>query len=59
MFFFFKGKTSLVRALRSTSDNFEFEQTELTDGISIGDWSIGLDDGTQLTFSIWDFGKKK
>lgn len=46
------GKTSLLRSLRG----FEHEsKSELTDGIKIDDWIIETDEGSTLTYSMWDF----
>ncbi|RNA38605.1 serine threonine- kinase pats1 [Brachionus plicatilis] len=46
------GKTSLLRTLKGEQCD---ESTELTDGIEIDDWIIDLEDGSNLTFSMWDF----
>ncbi|RNA37676.1 serine threonine- kinase pats1 [Brachionus plicatilis] len=45
------GKTSLAQALKG----FKKEKCDVTDGISIDDWHVDLDDGSQLSFSMWDF----
>ena len=36
---------------------YNSETPNVTDGIDIKDWVIDLPDGTNLTFSMWDFGK--
>lgn len=46
------GKTTLVNALTSNTTK---EAPAVTDGIVIKDWKINLDDGSDLTYSIWDF----
>ena len=48
------GKTSLMNALK---DQYYGYQSQVTDGIDILDWVIPLADNTQLTYSMWDFGK--
>lgn len=45
------GKTSLLRALK----NVKTENCEVTDGISIEDWNVSLENGSTLTYSMWDF----
>jgi GTPase SAR1 family protein len=47
------GKTSLLNALRKENNT---EELQVTDGISIKDWEIILQDNSKLTFSMWDFG---
>jgi leucine-rich repeat kinase 2 len=49
------GKTSLINSLIKSSSSSE--RPLITDGIEIKDWSIELEDKTNLTFSIWDFGR--
>lgn len=36
---------------------YNSETPNVTDGIDIKDWVIDLQDGTNLTFSMWDFGR--
>ncbi|RNA31792.1 serine threonine- kinase pats1 [Brachionus plicatilis] len=45
------GKTTLLKSLKGNQD----ELSEVTDGINIDDWQVDLDDGSSLTFSMWDF----
>lgn len=49
------GKTSLLNSLIDSS-NHSIKPT-ITDGIVIKDWTIELPDRTNLTYSMWDFGK--
>ena len=48
------GKTSLVNSLIERSNYMS--RPDITDGISINDWTIKLPDQTDLIYSIWDFG---
>jgi hypothetical protein len=63
VFFFYSnkgeaGKTSLLNCLLSSSDVYATHNApDITDGINIKDWIIDLPDQTQLTYSMWDFGK--
>jgi hypothetical protein len=51
------GKTSLVNSL--TRKTTTHQRPEITNGIDIQEWVVDLPDQTKLTFSIWDFGRKK
>ncbi len=49
------GKTSLLRSLIGG-----YTMTpQVTDGISIEEWNLDLEDQTVLSYSMWDFGKLK
>lgn len=45
------GKTTLLEVLKG----YQNKPTQVTDGINIDDWQIDLEDGTTLTYSMWDF----
>lgn len=45
------GKTTLLKALKGKLD----KTSDVTDGISIDDWQVDLEDGSTLTYSMWDF----
>ena len=50
------GKTSLTNCLLdSMYGNSGRLQPDLTDGISIRNWLVPLDDKSSLNFSVWDF----
>ena len=50
------GKTSLLRALKSDTNKTQAATTEeITDGIDITDWTVGLPDGRHIQYSTWDF----
>jgi GTPase SAR1 family protein len=50
------GKTSLMLALlHRIYQNSSQSPPDVTDGITINDWSVALEDQTKLTFSVFDF----
>ncbi|CAF0782367.1 unnamed protein product [Brachionus calyciflorus] len=50
------GKTSLIEALmNNVLQNGNVQPPNLTDGISILDWNVNLDEDQTLAFSVFDF----
>jgi leucine-rich repeat kinase 2 len=50
------GKTSLLNSLMYSSEKDRSpERPQLTDGISIKDWTVRLPDESELVYSMWDF----